>query len=101
MQINDEIKKFQQMRINKQEEEDSEIKDIFENSRKTTKSVTQNKNKYESDDDDDDEEYPTVTSKTSSRAKNSKHSDNDDDDEELPVKPAKGPGLHLKKKMNK
>ena len=84
------------MRINKQEEEDSEIKDIFENSRKTTKSVTQNKNKYESDD-DDDEEYPTVTSKTSSRAKNSKHSDNDDDDEELPVKPAKGPGLHLEK----
>lgn len=81
------------MRLTKQEEEDSEVKDIFEKSRKTTR-VTQNNDKYESDD-DTDEFHVEKDNKPAkgSRAKSSMQLDEDDFDNETTVKPARGRGL--------
>ena len=80
------------MRLNKQEEEDSEVKDIFEKSRKTTR-VTQNNDNYESDDDAD--EFHVDKPAKGSRAKSSMQLDEDDFDNETTVKPARGRGLFL------
>ena len=94
VQINDEIKRFQQMRIEKQEEEDSEIKSVFENARKAT-NKTMSKNGFDSDENEDydyDMEKATKTTKSSRR----KESDDDEDDfdKELATKPARGRGKY-------
>ena len=82
------------MRLNKQEEEDSEVKDIFEASRKTTR-VTQNNDNYESDDDADEFHVEKGKPAKGSRAKSSMQLDEDDFDNETTVKPARGRGLFL------
>jgi double-strand break repair protein MRE11 len=80
IQLNDEMKKFQQMRISKQEEEDSEIKKMFEKS--STKHTNNKTTHHESDQDDSDDEHLEKGSKKNI----------DDDDDEIPARPTRGRG---------
>lgn len=79
-QLEQEIKSFQQMRLSNQEEEDQEIKGIFEKTRKNTQPTAQRK--YE----DSDEEI------TSSKKKPINLESDEDIDEEIEIKATSGRG---------
>jgi hypothetical protein len=91
VQVNDEISKFKQMRLNNAQEEDAELKEIFEKSKKASLSQSQagvvpnnkkratNKTNAEADESDDDEEaIPIPSARTRAQRIHNDLSDQDD-----------------------